>query len=98
VHVESQEISAAHLRVALPLYQHLYTLPFLSLYPLWAYAYFVKYDSWIQSEEWTFVGCVLLGAGHALSFLITRWNSGAKAWVTTRPVSNRFHRAPLASR
>lgn len=86
VQVESTEISAASLRVALPWYTHLYTLPFLSLYPVWAYAYLVKYDDWIQSEEWTFVGCVLLGAGHALSFLVTRWNAGAKAWITTRTV------------
>ncbi|EIN05518.1 endoplasmic reticulum Ca-transporting P-type ATPase [Punctularia strigosozonata HHB-11173 SS5] len=84
VSVESPEIAAASLRVALPFWTHLYAAPFLALYPLWAYAYFIKYDTWIQSEEWTFVGCVLLGAGHALSFLVTRWNAGAKAWVTTK--------------
>jgi len=38
----------------------------------------------LKSEEWTFLACVTLGAGHALSFLVTRWNAGAKAWVTTR--------------
>jgi cation-transporting ATPase 13A1 len=49
-----------------------------------AYAYYIKYDQWLKSEEWTFLACVLLGASHSLSFLVTRWNARAKAWVTTR--------------
>ncbi|EPQ51606.1 endoplasmic reticulum Ca-transporting P-type ATPase [Gloeophyllum trabeum ATCC 11539] len=84
VAVDSTDIVRASLHVALPWYTHLYTIPFLSLYPLLAYAYYVKYDEWLQSEEWTFLACVSLGAGHALSFLVTRWNAGAKAWITTR--------------
>ncbi|KII85628.1 hypothetical protein PLICRDRAFT_166290 [Plicaturopsis crispa FD-325 SS-3] len=82
--VNSQEIRKASLHVALPVWTHLYTTPFLCLYPLLAYAYYVKYDDWIRSEEWTFLACVSLGAGHALSYLVTRWSAGAKAWVTTR--------------
>jgi cation-transporting ATPase 13A1 len=74
------------LHVAIPWYIHLYTLPFLSLYPLLAYAYYVKYDEWLVSEEWTFLACVVLGAGHALSFLVTKWNAGARAWITTKKV------------
>ncbi|KAF8137626.1 hypothetical protein EV363DRAFT_1254544 [Boletus edulis] len=88
VHVESPEIARASLHVSLPWYTHLYSLPFLSLYPLLAYAYYVRYDDWIKSEEWTFLACVSLGAGHALSFLVTRWSAGAKAWVTTRKASS----------
>lgn len=88
VEVESQEIARATLHVALPWYTHVYTLPFLSLYPLLAYAYYVRYDDWIKSEEWTFLFCVLLGAGHALSFLVTRWSAAAKTWITTRPASS----------
>ncbi|EGO29932.1 cation-transporting ATPase [Serpula lacrymans var. lacrymans S7.9] len=84
VTVKSSEISRASLHVALPWYTHVYSIPFLSLYPLLAYAYYVKYDDWLKSEEWTFLACVSLGAGHALSFLVTRWSAGAKAWVTTR--------------
>ncbi|KAI0045926.1 endoplasmic reticulum Ca-transporting P-type ATPase [Auriscalpium vulgare] len=84
VRVVSNEISRTDLRVSVPTWQHLYAVPFLPLYPLLAYAYYVKYDEWLKSEEWTFLACVLLGAGHSLSFLITRWNAGAKAWVTTR--------------
>ncbi|KAI0746432.1 endoplasmic reticulum Ca-transporting P-type ATPase [Daedaleopsis nitida] len=84
VKVVSSEIAGVSLHVGLPWYTHLYTVPFLSLYPFLAYAYHVKYDDWLQSEEWTFLACVSLGLGHALSFLVTRWNTGAKAWVTTR--------------
>ncbi|KAG1795219.1 hypothetical protein EV424DRAFT_1475431 [Suillus variegatus] len=84
VTVQSNEIAKASLHVALPWYTHLYTIPFLSLYPLLAYAYYIKYDDWLRSEEWTFLACVYLGAGHALSFLVTRWSAGAKAWITTR--------------
>ena len=86
VHVESPEIARASLHIALPWYTHLSALPLLSLYPLLAYAYYVRYDDWIKSEEWTFLACVSLGAGHALSFLVTRWSAGAKAWITTRKV------------
>jgi hypothetical protein len=86
VKVDSPEIAAATLHRALPWYTYLYTVPFLSLYPLLAYAYYVRYDDWLQSEEWTFLACVSLGAGHALSFLATRWSTGAKAWITTRKV------------
>ncbi|KAI0828564.1 endoplasmic reticulum Ca-transporting P-type ATPase [Trametes gibbosa] len=84
VKVESSEIVGATLHVALPWQYHLYTVPFLCLYPVLAYTYLVKYDDWLQSEEWTFLACVSLGLGHALSFLVTRWNTGARAWITTR--------------
>jgi hypothetical protein len=86
VSVISPEIARASLHIAIPWYTHLYTLPFLSLYPLLAYAYYVKYDQWLVSEEWTFLACVSLGATHALSFLITKWSAGARAWITTMKV------------
>lgn len=84
--VNSPEIARASLHIAIPWYYHLYTVPFLSLYPLLAYAYYVKYDQWFGSEEWTFLACVSLGVGHGLSFLVTRWSTGARAWITTRKV------------
>ncbi|KAF5354141.1 hypothetical protein D9756_007296 [Leucocoprinus leucothites] len=80
----STEIERASLRVWLPWYNHLYTVPFLSLYPVLAYAYYVKYDDWLGSEEWTFLACTTLTVCHALSFLSTRWNASARAWITTR--------------
>jgi manganese-transporting P-type ATPase len=84
--VNSPEIARVSLHVARPLWAHIYAVPFLCLYPLWAYAYYFKYDDWIKSEEWTFLGCVVLGAGHALSFLATRWSAGAKALITSSKV------------
>ena len=71
------EIARASLHIALPWYTHIYTLPFLSLYLLLAYAYYIKYNQWLVSEEWSFLACMLLGASHALSFLIAKWNAGA---------------------
>lgn len=87
VSVESSEIARASLHTSIPWHWHLYGLPFLPLYPVLAYAYFIKYDTWLVSEEWTFLACVTLGAGHALSFLVTRWSTGARAWITTRKVT-----------
>jgi hypothetical protein len=89
VAIVSPEISGTDLRVSIPRWQHVYAVPFLPFYPLLAYAYYVKYDQWLRSEEWTFLACVLLGAGHALSFLVTRWSAKAKAWITTREVRAR---------
>ncbi|TFK24085.1 endoplasmic reticulum Ca-transporting P-type ATPase [Coprinopsis marcescibilis] len=88
VNVESPEIERASLHVSIPWHNHLYGLPFLSLYPVLAYAYFEKYDTWLVSEEWTFLACMVLGAGHALSFLVTKWNAGARAWITTRKAAS----------
>ncbi|KAI9457603.1 endoplasmic reticulum Ca-transporting P-type ATPase [Lactarius psammicola] len=84
VNTVSSEISGTDLRVSIPRWRHIYAVPFLPFYPLLAYAYYVKYDQWLKSEEWTFLACVLLGASHSLSFLVTRWNARAKAWITTR--------------
>jgi cation-transporting ATPase 13A1 len=94
VTVKSSEIARASLHVSIPWYTHLYTLPFLSLYPFLAYSYYVKYEDWLVSEEWTFLACVSLGVGHALSFLITRWNAGARAWITTKKVCAIVHVSP----
>jgi hypothetical protein len=90
VSVRSTEIAGASLHGAIPWYTYLYAAPFLSLYPILAYAYFVKYDEWIVSEEWTFVFTTALCAGHALSFLVTRWSTGARAWITTKTVRSFF--------
>ena len=61
---------------------------FFSIYPLLAYAYFIKYVDRLKSEEWTLLACVSLGAGRALSFLVTRWNTMAHAFGTCRRVGS----------
>ena len=88
VTIESPEIARASLHARLPWWSHIYTVPFLSLYPVLAYAYFIKYDDWLKSEEWTFLACVSLGAGHALSFLTTRWSTAVRAFITCRSVGS----------
>ncbi|THG99504.1 hypothetical protein EW145_g7255 [Phellinidium pouzarii] len=88
VRIDSGEVKAASLHARLPLWAHIYCVPFATLYPLFAYAYFVRYDDWLRSEEWTFLACVTLGAGHALSFLVTRWSTTARATITCRPAND----------
>lgn len=58
-----------------------------ALYPILYYAYYHDYDRLIVSEEWTFVYCVLLGAGHALAFLTTRWSAAVDSKITATTVS-----------
>lgn len=61
-----------------------YILSITVLYPILYYAYYHRYSTWIKSEEWTFVYCVTLFAGHALSFLATRWSSAFRTQVECR--------------
>ena len=60
----------------------------LPIYPLLDYAYLIKHVDRLKSEEWTLLACVSLGAGHALSFLVTRWNTTAHAFRTCRRVGS----------
>ena len=82
VAIQSPEIASISLHKSIPTHLHLYVIPFLSFYPVWAYAYYIKYDEWVKSEEWTFVFTVLLVSGHALSFLVTKWSIAAKVLTT----------------
>lgn len=86
--MQSDEIASVALYRKRPLWSHLYMLPFLSLYPVLAYTYYVRYDDWVKSEEWTFVYTVALVASHALSYLVTHWDVRAEAWITAARVSD----------
>ncbi|KAF7293727.1 Cation-transporting ATPase [Mycena chlorophos] len=81
--VQSPDIARATLHVKLPLAAHLYAVPFLSLYPLLAFAYYVKCDQWMVPENWIFLACMTVGSTHALCFLVTRWSGAARALITT---------------
>ena len=83
--VDSAEIQAISLHRAVPVWFHLYVLPFLVLYPLAGYAYFVRYDDFIADQANTFIGCVVLLGLHALSWLATRWSVSFRAAVTAIP-------------
>ncbi|CAE6471673.1 unnamed protein product [Rhizoctonia solani] len=86
--VTSPDIVRASLHRSVPFIWHAYALPFSCMWPVLAYAYYVRYDDWIKSEEWSFIFTVGLGASHALSFLSTRWSTGVRAWVTTHSASS----------
>ncbi|GAA6000885.1 hypothetical protein JCM10207_004705 [Rhodosporidiobolus poonsookiae] len=74
VPVESPDIASLTLINPLPFWARIYTLPFLFAYPLAYYAFYHAYDTYIRSIEWTFLLCIVLFGGHALSFLFTRWS------------------------
>lgn len=84
--MQSPDIARVTLHRRIPLEWHVYATPMALLYPVWLYGYFFRYDTWFKSEEWTFVYTVALVAGHALSFLVTRWSVGAKALITCTKV------------
>jgi cation-transporting ATPase 13A1 len=65
-----------------------------ALYPLLYYTYYHRYEDWVVSEEWTFIYCVLLFAGHALTFLTTAWSTGINQRVAYTSVSSPYRVSP----
>ncbi|KZO94433.1 endoplasmic reticulum Ca-transporting P-type ATPase [Calocera viscosa TUFC12733] len=88
VPVASSEIRAATIHRRIPIYLHLYTSPFVVVWSVFAYAYFVKYEEWFGAEEWAFLAGAIVVACHALSFLTTQWSTGVKAWMTATNASS----------
>lgn len=83
--IVSPDIASVALYTPTPPLLRLYALPFLALYPLLSYAYHVRYDDWVKSQEWTFLYTVGLASLHSLAFLATKWSVRARAWITARP-------------
>ncbi|PLW18388.1 hypothetical protein PCANC_08835 [Puccinia coronata f. sp. avenae] len=88
VKIVSPEIESIVLLRSRPLITHTYVFPFIFAYPLAAYAYFVEYDRYLrsvdgESQEWTFLLCVTVFGGHALSWLATRWNTTIRQAATS---------------
>jgi len=86
--IVSPEIESIVLLRLRPLITHTYVFPFIFAYPLAAYAYFVEYDRYLrsvdgESQEWTFLLCVTVFGGHALSWLATRWNTTIRQAATS---------------
>ncbi|GMM33002.1 ion-transporting P-type ATPase [Saccharomycopsis crataegensis] len=50
------------------------TIPFFTLYPVFANIYYNHYDEYIVGSEWTFVYLIALFSLHALLFLVPHWN------------------------
>ncbi|GAA5974104.1 hypothetical protein JCM11641_003436 [Rhodosporidiobolus odoratus] len=86
--VQSPDIASTVLLNPLPLWARSYVLPWLVLYPIAYHAFYNRYDDWIKSIEWTFLLCILLFGGHALSFLFTRWSIAFKSRAEAVRVNN----------
>lgn len=94
--IVSPEIASISLHNPRPYSLRIYTL-LAGLYPALYYAYYHAYDTYIQSEEWTFVYCVGLGLIHALSFLITKWSKAASAKLECTAVRHSCSHPPNSS-
>ncbi|ORX58242.1 cation-transporting ATPase [Hesseltinella vesiculosa] len=80
--IQSPRIASASLLVPLSRQWHLYVWPFMILYPLFMYAYYIEYDTYLRSEEWTFVYLVSILVLHGLTFLSGQWSVSIKARTT----------------
>lgn len=56
-------------------------------YPVFLYVYLYQYDTYIGSEEWTFVTLGSILTLHAMSFLVCQWSVDIKAMFTCLKVS-----------
>ncbi|BGP22124.1 putative cation-transporting ATPase 1 [Rhodotorula toruloides] len=88
VAVTSPDIASLQLVNPLPTWARVYVLPWLVAYPLAYHAFYNRYDDWIRSIEWTFLLCIVLFGGHALSFLFTRWSMRFRARGEARHVED----------
>lgn len=88
VPVISPDIATLTLVTPLPLLFRIYIGPWLLLYPLAAYAFYIEYDTYIKSIEWSFLLSIALFGGHALSFLMTRWSIAFRSRGEARHVES----------
>ncbi|KAB8281294.1 hypothetical protein B0I72DRAFT_90095 [Yarrowia lipolytica] len=86
--VSSPSIASASLHRELSSLVKLYIWPFVILYPIFTYAYVLKYDTWITGQEWTFLFLGSIMTTHALTWLGTHWNVNFKSAVESRLVSD----------
>ncbi|KAG1122926.1 hypothetical protein G6F42_011024 [Rhizopus arrhizus] len=81
--VESERVASAALLRPLPRRWHMYVWPFVSmLYPVFTYVYYNHYDTYLGSEEWTFVALGSIITLHAMTFLVCQWSVDVKALFT----------------
>ncbi|KAI8357368.1 cation transporting ATPase [Choanephora cucurbitarum] len=81
--VQSERVASAALYRPLPKHWHLYIWPFVSMfYPVFGYVYFTQYDTYLGSEEWTFVALGSIITLHAMTFLVCQWSVDLKALFT----------------
>jgi cation-transporting ATPase 13A1 len=83
--VDNPQIKQATLHNPLPLQLHTYVWPFLILWPAFSAIYLspTRYETYIQSSEWTFVWCAGIFTVQSLFWLMTKWNVNLKSAFTT---------------
>ncbi|KAH7071845.1 hypothetical protein BKA63DRAFT_58608 [Paraphoma chrysanthemicola] len=83
--IDNPQIKQASLHNPLPLQLHLYVWPFLILWPAFSAIYLspTRYETYIQSSEWTFVWCAGIFTLQSLFWLMTKWNVNLRSAFTT---------------
>ena len=84
VEIKSQSIKSISLHNSIPLQFRIYSLWFI-FYPFFIYAYYFNYDTYLKSEEWTFLACLFVFGGQALCWLGGRWGMN---WRTLTECTN----------
>ncbi|GAA5979114.1 hypothetical protein JCM10908_002809 [Rhodotorula pacifica] len=87
VSVSSPDIASLTLVKPLPTLARVYIGPWIPAYVWSYYAFYHAYDTYIKSIEWTFLLCIVLFGGHALSFLFTRWSINFRSRTESTHVS-----------
>ncbi|RMX78290.1 hypothetical protein D0869_09206 [Hortaea werneckii] len=82
--------SSASLHNPLPLFAHAYIFPFTIIWPIFFAFYLsdVRYQKYINGQEWTFVFSGSIVTVQSLVWLMTFWNVNLKAWFTATRASN----------
>jgi cation-transporting ATPase 13A1 len=88
--VDTPQIKQSSLHNPLPLQLHTYVWPFLILWPAFSAIYLspTRYETYIQSSEWTFVWMASIFTFQALFWLMTKWNVNLKSAFTTTPAAD----------
>ncbi|KAF2870447.1 cation-transporting ATPase 4 [Massariosphaeria phaeospora] len=83
--VDAAQIKAASLHNPLPLQLHAYVWPFALVWPAFLAVYLspVRYETHIQSSEWTFVWVGTIVTLQSLVWLATFWNVNVRSLFTT---------------
>jgi manganese-transporting P-type ATPase len=82
--VDNSQIKSAELLSPLPGFLHLYTWPFVIIWPIFLRYYLTPelYEKHIGAQEWTFVWCATIVTLQSLAWLSTKWSVNLNARFT----------------
>lgn len=88
--VNHSQIQSASLHNPLPRYLHAYIWPFTFIWPVFLAVYLSaeRYETYIQSPEWTFVWIGTIVTAQSLIWLSTHWSVSLKTLFTTTRASS----------